>query len=104
MPVLPGGAFVPVQQQPGLIPGIIGSLFGPSGGAEVQLPFGGALFRTTAGVGVRAKRTIMVPHPISGEPVFFGHLGRPLLFSRDLQAARKVDRLARRARRSRRGR
>jgi hypothetical protein len=62
------------------------------------------LFRPSASTGIRPARVVVVPHPVTGAPVFFGNLGRPLLWSRDLSAARKVDRLARRARRVKRGR
>lgn len=112
MPVLPGGAIVqggsfrPVLGGPaGIALGVgsallgegIGSLFGNGNGV------GSAAFRQTTG-GVRANRSFHLPHPVTGEDVFFGSLGRPLLFTRDMSAAKKVDRLARRARRSRRGR
>lgn len=53
----------------------------------------------TRGTRVSPAPIVIQPHPETGEPVFFGHLGRPLLFSRDLAAARKVARLASRARR-----
>ncbi len=46
----------------------------------------------------RPRSVIMVPDPDTGEPRFFGHLGRCVLFSRDLSAAKKVAKLARRAR------
>lgn len=68
----------------------------PGGLALSDLPLGGALFRPTAGR-FRPARVIVVPNPMTGEPTFFGHLGRPLLFSRDLSAHKKVNRLARKA-------
>lgn len=101
---LPGGALIgPLLRQ---LPGVIG------GGAAaalalqeagVELPFGGRLFKSTM-AGVRPNRLVMVRHPVTQAPVFFKHAGRPLLFSSDMAAARKVDRLARRAKRTRRGR
>ena len=56
-----------------------------------------------APAGARAKRLFMVPHPTTGTPTFFGHLGRPLLFTRDVQGARKVRKLASRFARRRGG-
>ncbi len=49
---------------------------------------------------IRPARLVIVPHPETGEPVFFGNLGKPLLFSRDMSAARRVRKLAARARRA----
>jgi len=74
----------------------------PGGLAIGDLPLGGALFRPRMG-GLTPARVVVVPNPLTGEPIFFGHLGRPLLFSRDLAAHKKVNRLARKAA-SRRGR
>lgn len=63
----------------------------------------GALFRQGART-VRPNSTVLVCNPESGEPVFFKHAGRPILFSGDLTACRRVERVAKRARRaSRRG-
>jgi len=56
------------------------------------------------GQAARPKRLFMVPNPTSGTPTFFGHLGRPLLFTRDVQGARKVRKLASRFARRRGGR
>lgn len=102
---LPGGA--PVQSGlgvdigTGLIERGFNFFFGTG---EEGAPMNGmTLFRPTA-TSIRPARVIVVPHPQTGAPTFFGHLGRPLLFSRDLSAARRVDRLARRARRVKRGR
>jgi hypothetical protein len=78
-------------------------LFGGGGGGGAVANGAVQLFRPTA-TSIRPARVIVVPHPQTGAPIFFGHLGRPLLFSRDLSAARRVDRLARRARRVKRGR
>lgn len=61
------------------------------------------MFRPTAST-MRPASVVVIPHPETGAPTFFGNLGKPLLFSRDLSAARKVNRLARRARRARGGR
>lgn len=109
---MPGGALLPaaagiagrVITGLGTLGGLseLGEFFG-GGEGDVPMANGVALFRPTA-TSIRPARVIVVPHPQTGAPTFFGHLGRPLLFSRDLSAARKVDRLARRARRTRRGR
>jgi len=68
---------------------------------EVSLPLGGALFRVGR-QSLRPARVVVIPNPLTGEPTFFGNLGKPLLFTRDLSAAKKVAKLARRV--SRRGR
>ncbi len=54
------------------------------------------LFRQ--GASVRPIPLVMVNNPQTGAPVFYKHAGRPILFSSDFAAARKVSRLARRAR------
>ncbi|MEE8509327.1 MAG: hypothetical protein V3T07_09705 [Myxococcota bacterium] len=74
----------------------------PGGLAISDLPLGGALFRPTMG-GLRPASVVVIPNPLTGKPTFFGHLGAPILFRRDMLAARKVAKLARRAS-SRRGR
>lgn len=89
---LPGGAPMP------------GVPAGMNGGASMAA--GGAcptMFRPNRTT-IRPARLVVQMHPQTGEPVFFGHLGRPILFSRDMAVARKVGRLARRARRVRGGR
>lgn len=67
------------------------------------LPYGGKLFKNTYS-GIRANTVVMVRHPNSGEPVFFRHVGKPILFSGDFATARRVDRIAKKAKKSRRGR
>lgn len=62
---------------------------GPSGSAELFEPF-----RLTEG-GARAQVHIQ-PNPVTSKMEFFGPLGRPVLFSRDVAVARRVGRLARR--------
>jgi hypothetical protein len=57
-------------------------------------------FRITA-PGVRADRFIVQPHPVTGMPFYWEAVGRPVLFSRDLAAARRVNRIAARAARGR---
>ncbi len=58
-------------------------------------------FFAPGGMTARPVSLIMVPNPATGKPTFYRHAGRPILFSGDLQVAKRVDRLARRARRSR---
>lgn len=61
----------------------------PSGSSELFEPF-----RLTEG-GARAQVHIQ-PNPVTAKMEFFGPLGRPVLFSRDVAVARRVGRLARR--------
>lgn len=91
----------------------MGDVMALPGGAPVpsalDVPGLGTLCRGTSPfvptmAGMRPARVFALPNPATGAVTFFGHLGRPLLFSRDMSAARKVDKLARRARRTRRGR
>ena len=59
-----------------------------------------ALFRAV-GEHARPLPLIMQMNPVSGQPTFWRHVGRPLLFSGDLRIAKTVDKVARRARRKR---
>lgn len=68
----------------------------PGGGAGVTL------FRAPGISGARPRSLVMVPNPTTGKPTFFKHAGTPILFSGDLRAARRVQRVAARARKSRR--
>lgn len=54
--------------------------------------------------GTRPANVVSLADPDTGEPRFFGHLGRPLLFSRDMRAHRRVNKLASKARRRSGGR
>jgi hypothetical protein len=81
---------------------------GAAAGAAVELFTGGggmsgALFRQGATT-VRPARLVMVAHPETGEPVFFRPAGRPILWSSDLAASRRVARIAARVSRARGGR
>lgn len=111
---LPGGAFT--MPAAGGAWGAIGEVLGGAlggylgQGGEVMGPTidrpglftgGEALFRQTARV---TAQRFAVPHPVTGQPVFFGPLGRPLLFSGDLSAARRVSKVARLAARRSGGR
>lgn len=57
-------------------------------------------FRITA-PGVRADRYIVQPHPVTGMPFYWEAVGRPVLFSRDIAACRRVNKIAKRAARAR---
>jgi hypothetical protein len=61
---------------------------------------GGQFFRATA-AGASPISLVMLPNPVTGKPTFFKHAGRPILFSGDLTAAKRVNKLASRARRKR---
>ncbi len=97
---LPGGSFPQIQQSARDRP-----IPGPSGpaGDPFQLPataggFESGLFRPT-----RASATPQIFHvrnPVTFAETWFGPLGAPLLWTRDLMAVKKVKRLARRARRA----
>lgn len=104
---LPGGAAVGAVASRALQALGLGAAGGAAVGALGLGNGNGAVagfaFRPTM-AGYRANRHFILPHPVTGEAVNFGALGSCVLFSRDMSAARKVDRLARRARRTRRGR
>lgn len=87
---LPGGAPVPG------VPG-----FDPTIPAQMEAnPLLGAFFQPTM-AGLRARRGIEVRNPLTGRIAFFRNMGRPMLFSGDLAACRRVSRVASRARRRR---
>lgn len=65
----------------------------PSGGAAIFEPY-------RQSVGGYTAQNFIAPDPQSGALKWFGPLGKPLLWSRDLQAVRRVGKLAGRARRS----
>lgn len=85
------------------IPGVLGGL---AAGELLEGAFQGgggvcpSLFRpgTTRS---RPASVVCIPDPQTGEARFFGHLGRPVLFSRDVSAAKKVRKLASRFARKR---
>lgn len=84
-----------LKSLPGVGAGVLGSelfesLFGNGGN-------GGAcgLFKPTKTSGrARPASVVAVADPVTGEPVWFGHLGRPMLWSRDLRGARSMKKLA----------
>lgn len=96
----------PPQQAGGVMP--IGFTSFPSIGAgtegggflsEIQERFSGAvsgaptMFRYGASR-ARAVSLVAVPHPETGQPVYFRHVGRPILFSGDVATAKRVRRVA----------
>lgn len=77
-------------------------------GIDLQLPFtadartGGTPFFHGAGqVGQRPRSLIMQLNPSTGTPTFFRHAGRPIMFSGDRTLCKRIDKIARRAGRSR---
>jgi hypothetical protein len=58
------------------------------------------LFRPGA-ASARPVSMFMVPNPMSGKPTFYRHVGQPILFAGDLTTCKKVEKVARRARRAR---
>jgi len=63
------------------------------GGAATQC----GLFRGAGGVRMssRPASVVCLPDPITGEARFFGHLGRPLVFQRDVTMAKNIPKLIR---------
>lgn len=97
----PGGAFLPVTRAEFDLPG----LQVPFSGTTLRSPFStdvaalaGSPFRPTM-AGAAAK-IFFVPNPVSGKITWFGPLGRPILWSRDLTVCKRVKKVARRARRA----
>ena len=102
------------------VPGAIGTLGGIFGGPARALPspvdmfgggtpvpqeapmapmdFGGGLFQPTQ-LSARPLPLIMASNPVTGRITFWKHVGRPILFSGDLATCKRVNRIARRARR-----
>ena len=96
-PVAGGGAVAggPFVRTAGLdIPGMD---IGPQGSAALFSPFIPSM------AGARAQRFVAV-NPISGRMTWFGPIGRPILFSGDVTASKRVKRVARMAARASRGR
>jgi len=86
------------RQLPGFIGGVLGgellsgALAGGGGGTPMFRP-------TMAGARAQFFRT---QNPATGQDVWFRPAGRPILFSGDLTACKRVNKVARRARRSKR--
>ncbi len=101
---LPGGALIGqvLRQIPGVLGGaVLGYGAGQEGGGQsLALPYGGMMFRPTT-AGIRARSLVEVTNPISGKKSWYRNVGRPILFSGDLRACRRVRKIAGRARRAR---
>lgn len=101
---LPGGALLGqvLRQIPGVIGGTaLGLQYGGNGGGAVaEAPFGGTIFRQTP-AGLRARSLVEVVNPYTGKKSWYRNVGRPILFSGDLRACRRVRKIAGRARRAR---
>jgi hypothetical protein len=73
------------------------------GGGAVAMPMGGGggtpQFRATM-AGARAQ-FFRVPNPVTGQDTWFRPAGRPILWSGDLTACKRVKKVARRAARKR---
>lgn len=87
--------------------GLIGQIAEFIGGGTPALSLGngngaacptGALFRTGAAATARPMRTIVAINPATGRPEFWEHKGRPVLYTSDLRAAKRVRKIASRAR------
>jgi len=91
-------ALAPLARQlPGFIGGIIGGNLldsAISGGGSVT-----PMFRPTM-AGVRAQ-SFRATNPVTGQDVFFRPAGKPILWSSDLSACKRVRKVARRANRKR---
>jgi len=94
------GALIPgiARQLPGIVGGAIGGsllegVFGGGGGGSTPM------FRPTM-AGARAQ-TFRAQNPVTGQDVFFRPAGKPILWSADLSACKRVNKVARRARRKR---
>lgn len=98
--VLPGGAYSLGNYQIGPIGGGT-AVQGYAGGAMAGGAASGSLFepyRSTLN-GAAAQKFIGI-NPVSGRATWFGPLGKPVLWTGDLRAVRRVRRIAGRARRS----
>lgn len=94
----------PQMMTAGLFPSFEGGMM-PTG---FNLPFidivpegqGVSLFKPGGLQGAVPKSLVIVPNPVTGKPTFFGNRGKPILFSGDFAAVRRVKRVAARASKS----
>ncbi len=114
---LPGGA--PIQTQAGVgLPGLAGlaglaagflpEIAGFFGRGEVALPEApglapGGIFRVV-GPRLRARSMFRITNPSTGSDVWYRNVGQPILFSGDLRVCKRVEKVARLARRGSRKR
>jgi len=93
----PGGAPLGLSfgdPTPGLqVPGTDVTVFGSTSVARLGNPFRAGACGATATVHV-------VTNPTTGKATWFGPLGRPILWSRDLAVTKRVRKIARRAKRA----
>lgn len=99
------GGGITTQPFPPQLPGFPQFPFQPGTAPPAQLPGGpgGALamscglFRGGASVSTRARPAdvVCIPNPLSGEAEFFGSLGKPLVFQRDVRMAKAIPKLIR---------
>jgi len=118
MPHFPGDPFQVTQAAfPLALPlalGAAGGALGAAGqffdipGVDLRLPFtadartgGNAFFHGVGAVRQRPRSLIMQMNPSTGTPTFFRHAGRPIMFSGDRALCKSIDKIARRAGRSR---
>ncbi len=114
---LPGGAQLTRAGIGGaigrLLPGIVG---GAAGGGLLDFFLGGGddmpelpgvppggIFRVV-GPTVRARHLVRVTNPVTGRDVWYRNVGRPILFAGDIRTCRRVEKVARLARRGSRKR
>lgn len=104
---MPGGmSFLPTtiaRSLPTIVRGAGSVLAGAGIGAGLEALFGGnggcPSSPFTAGGSTMRASTFVVPHPETGRPTWFRPAGRPILWSSDLSACRRVRKVAGRARR-----
>lgn len=98
MAVLPGGAPAGAVLSRSMVPGL--SLDLSLGGGGALSGGGGELFQMTQGAGVRARSLVRATNPATGNDVWFKNVGKPILFSGELTACKRVNKIAARARRA----
>lgn len=93
-PVTPWGPPSLLQQTPGT--GVMIPSGGSRGGGIINAP---QVFSPTS-AGYRAKQFFAVPHPSTGNLTWYRSAGKPILWSGDLRACKRVNKVASRARRA----
>lgn len=114
MPHFPGDALNVTQAAFPVLPAAASGVAGAAldffdlPGIDLRLPFtadartGGTPFFNPVGARAQSPRSlIMQLNPSTGKPTFFRHAGRPIMFSGDRALCKRVDKIARRAGRSR---
>ena len=98
---LPGGALVAplLRGLGGAVAGgaLAGGAISALTGGQVDLPFGGTVFRRTA-EGLRFRSLVEFQNPLTGRRAWYRNVGRPILFSGDMRACKRVRKVASRAR------